>query len=101
MTEKVFDSGRDQWTVTISGEIDMYNVGLLKKELSEIDRGDVRLECREMTYIDSTGIGTLASELSRLKNAGYRIVIAGAQTAYLQDIQVDRNGLHFFAGGRR
>ena len=34
MTEKVFDSGRDQWTVTISGEIDMYNVGLLKKELS-------------------------------------------------------------------
>ena len=77
MTEKVFDRRQDQWTVTISGEIDMYNVGLLKKELSEIDRGDVRLECREMTYIDSTGIGTLASELSRLKNAGYHIVIAG------------------------
>lgn len=77
MFEMTYDDGKKLTTVRITGDVDMYNVGALKEKLSEVKEGDVRLECGGMTYIDSTGIGVIASELSGAAKAGSSVTIAG------------------------
>ncbi|NLJ41623.1 MAG: STAS domain-containing protein [Clostridiales bacterium] len=58
------------WHVLIIGEVDVYNAPELKKkfhDLAEQHRGDFVLDCADLTYIDSTGLGVLISLLKKVK----------------------------------
>lgn len=62
----------DQWNVNLYGEVDIYNADSLKSELhSLIDEknADIILNCTNLKYIDSTGLGVLVSALKKVKEA--------------------------------
>lgn len=62
----------DQWNVNLYGEVDIYNADSLKSELhSLIDekKADIILNCTNLKYIDSTGLGVLVSALKKVKEA--------------------------------
>ncbi len=57
-------------SMKLKGEIDIYNVAEFKKELyAQIDRasGDLYIDCSELQYMDSTGLGVLIGALKRTK----------------------------------
>ena len=63
----------------ISGEIDLYNAPEIKdivNKLIEQKKYNVVINLKEVTYIDSSGIGALISSLSNLKkyHGGLKII---------------------------
>ena len=68
--------------VTLSGEIDISTVVELREKLySVVDKSDknLRLECSNLNYIDSTGLGVLVGVLKKVKNKGKDIYITNLQ----------------------
>ncbi|MGI5849904.1 MAG: STAS domain-containing protein [Christensenellales bacterium] len=68
----------NEWDVHLYGEVDIYNADSLKSELhSLIDekKADIVLDCTNLKYIDSTGLGVLVSALKKVKEAERRISI--------------------------
>ena len=62
---------KDLWTVTLSGEIDIYNADELKKGIGDLIEETpcaFVFDCAELNYIDSTGLGVLASAAKRVKD---------------------------------
>ena len=58
------------WEVELSGEIDIYNAPELKEtffELLDKKQGNILIDCKNLSYIDSTGLGALISVLKRVK----------------------------------
>ncbi len=73
-----FDEGTGKWNVQLYGEVDIYNADSLKSEVhSLIDEkaADIVLDCTNLKYIDSTGLGVLVSTLKKVKQAGKSIQI--------------------------
>lgn len=67
-----YEELQDQWNVNLYGEVDIYNADSLKSELhSLIDekKADIILNCNNLKYIDSTGLGVLVSALKKVKEA--------------------------------
>lgn len=57
-------------TVKVDGDIDVNSVRQLKKGLEEYIetyRPDVIIDCENLNYIDSTGLGVLVSALKKAK----------------------------------
>ena len=66
--------------VSISGEVDIYTSQGLKDKLYNIieaNKADIRLDCRELNYIDSTGLGIFVGALKKAKQYDKKILIAG------------------------
>ncbi len=66
--------------VSISGEADIYTSEKLESELTKAikgNEGSFRIDCRDLSYIDSTGLGVFASILKRTKEQGSEIVLVG------------------------
>lgn len=66
--------------VSISGEADIYTSGKLESELIKAisdNEGNVRIDCHDLSYIDSTGLGVFASILKKNKEQGSEIVLVG------------------------
>lgn len=66
------------WEIYLKGEIDIYNAPQLKEKLHEIitkQSGDIVMDCKDLKYIDSTGLGVLISVLKRVKEYDGNIVI--------------------------
>ena len=59
--------------IAVEGEVDLYNVGELKKTIYEIiDDGEVEsliIDMKEISYIDSSGIGALVAGKKKMKVA--------------------------------
>lgn len=75
---KGFDSEERLWTVQLIGEVDIYTANNLKETLMNLlqeNETDIRLNCMELDYIDSTGLGVLIGILKRLKNVDKNIII--------------------------
>ncbi|NLY42412.1 MAG: STAS domain-containing protein [Clostridiaceae bacterium] len=69
----------DEIVVTLSGEIDISTVAKLREELYAIvDNNDknLRLECTNLKYIDSTGLGVLVGVLKKVKKKSKDIYIS-------------------------
>ncbi|MCX7749423.1 MAG: STAS domain-containing protein [Clostridia bacterium] len=65
--------------VYVSGEVDIYTSQLLKDKLYQIvdaDQGDLKIDCRELNYIDSTGLGIFVGALKKAKQNGKQIIIS-------------------------
>jgi anti-sigma B factor antagonist len=70
----------DSVTVNISGEIDIYTAQSLREKLYAIadeNKLDLKIDCRELNYIDSTGLGIFVGVLKKTKSYGRNIHLVG------------------------
>ncbi len=73
-----FDEEHVRWEVNLYGEVDIYNAESLKSELHALideKKADIVLDCANLKYIDSTGLGVLVSALKKVKEAEKQISI--------------------------
>ena len=67
--QKIFKDG--VWEVKFTGEIDIYNSASIKTVLARLMEeqiADVHIDCDELEYIDSTGLGALVGALKNIKS---------------------------------
>ncbi|MGI6538704.1 MAG: STAS domain-containing protein [Caldicoprobacterales bacterium] len=72
----------NSWNVSLSGEIDIYNAPELKSSLLKLideKNGNIIVDCTNLKYIDSTGLGVLISALRRVKDYNGEIIINNLQ----------------------
>lgn len=65
-----FNESQNQWDISIEGEVDIYNSSQLKGKLYEMldeKSVDLYIDCKDLEYIDSTGLGSLVSVLKKVK----------------------------------
>ncbi len=70
LINKNYDDKKNEWTIKLDGEIDIYTAGKLKKDLKKIlreNRENIRIDGQNLEYIDSTGLGVLIGALKKLK----------------------------------
>ncbi len=75
---QVWSEQDNTWRVSLSGEIDIYNAPELKTSLLRIidqNKGNIQIDCTNLKYIDSTGLGVLISALRRVKDYNGTITI--------------------------
>ncbi|MCX7709832.1 MAG: STAS domain-containing protein [Clostridia bacterium] len=66
-------------TISISGEVDIYTSQGLKEKLYQIadtTQLDIKIDCKELNYIDSTGLGIFVGALKRAKQNDKKIYIS-------------------------
>lgn len=62
---------KKNWLIDVSGEIDIFNSGEFKQKLLSLleeDPLDIKINCLELSYIDSTGLGSLIAVLKQAKS---------------------------------
>lgn len=77
LTQK-YDSEANAWVVSVGGEVDIYDAPEMKSQLHKcIDQtpADLILDCAQLSYIDSTGMGVLISVLKHIKDIGKQMRI--------------------------
>lgn len=79
---KSFDEDLKTWNVKLLGEIDIRTSAELKESLNEsLDQieTDINLDCTDLNYIDSTGLGVIIGVLNRVKKNENEIIILNAK----------------------
>ena len=79
---KIFNNDSEMWDVSISGDVDITSSLDLKENLNSIldkENKSIRINCENLSYIDSTGLGVLISILKRVKSSGNDIEILDAK----------------------
>ena len=77
---KSFDSAKNLWVVNIDSDMDLYSVPKLKELMLECineQKADFKLDCTNMDYIDSTGLGVLVSINKHIKVYDGVVTIVG------------------------
>ena len=83
--EKKFNSEKNNFVLTPSGYLDMYNLPDLKEVTKDIEGRDVVIECDELRYMDSAVIGFFSGFADRLKETGNRLIFVNLKQ-YIKDI---------------
>ncbi|AEV70350.1 STAS domain-containing protein [Acetivibrio clariflavus] len=68
----------DSVKITLNGEIDIYTSNELKEKLYNIvetNKKDLIIDCKELDYIDSTGLGIFVGALKKAKQYEKKVVI--------------------------
>lgn len=68
--KNTFNEEKGYWEVTVTGEVDIFNSTALKEILIQLVRekqADLFIDCRDLTYMDSTGLGALVAVLRNVK----------------------------------
>ncbi len=65
-----YDADENKLVADLSGDMNSYAAPELKEKLAAIDqhRADVVINCAELSYIDSTGLGVLVAVLKKAKD---------------------------------
>jgi len=69
----------DHVRIYVSGEVDIYTSQRLKDNLYSIMDSaqlDLKIDCKELNYIDSTGLGIFVGTLKKAKQYGRNIYIS-------------------------
>lgn len=67
------------YKIHIIGEVDIYTSNQLKEKLYSIveqNQCDLNIDCKELRYIDSTGLGIFVGALKKVKENGKEIKIS-------------------------
>lgn len=75
-----YDDKKNIWNITVQGEIDIYNSPSVKDYLSTLiteHECDIYLNCSELEYIDSTGLGALVAIVKKVRQYDGNIHIIG------------------------
>lgn len=73
--------------VRIKGEIDIFSADGFKKRIYEVmqdDKRDLVFDCRNLKYIDSTGLGAFVSFLKRSKQQGTNIKLNNVRSGVMK-----------------
>lgn len=73
------DKLADAINIYVAGEVDIYTSQKLKERLYEIvdkDQLDLRIDCTELNYLDSTGLGILVGALKKAKQYNRSIYLS-------------------------
>ena len=68
----------DAVRITLNGEIDIYTSNELKEKLYNLvdtNKKDLIIDCKELDYIDSTGLGIFVGALKKAKQYEKKVVI--------------------------
>jgi anti-sigma B factor antagonist len=79
---KEYSKTDQNWIVEIIGELDILTSVDFKKSLNDMldeMESNIKLNCENLFYIDSTGLGVIIGILNRVKNNGNNISIVNAQ----------------------
>lgn len=79
---QIWNEQTNSWNVVLAGEIDIYNAPELKNsllQLVEVNKGNINIDCADLKYIDSTGLGVLISALRNVKEYDGDIIIRNLQ----------------------
>ena len=88
-------SEQNVWRIQIDNDLDLYNIPELEKLMNDCiaqKKIDFLLDCTNMSFIDSTGLGVLASFMKNVKEYDGKIKIIGLK-AHIKKIFVI-TGLH-------
>lgn len=80
---KEYDKMHESWVVEIIGELDILTSVDFKNSLNDLldeMESNITLNCENLFYIDSTGLGVIIGVLNRVKSKGYNINIINAQS---------------------
>lgn len=80
-----------QAIMTLKGEIDIYTATKLKQELNELvsqENSDVVVDLKDVTYMDSTGLGTFISALKNSEKSGTSLRLIRANERLFRLFQV-------------
>ncbi len=75
----------------VVGEIDIYTAGKLKEKLVQMlneNNESIKINCEELEYIDSTGLGVLIGALKRVKQDSKNIIIVKPRTNILKLLNI-------------
>lgn len=79
---KEYNNSDQSWIVEIIGELDILTSVDFKKDLNDMldeMESNIKLNCENLFYIDSTGLGVIIGILNRVKNNDNNISILNAQ----------------------
>ena len=79
---KEFSKTDKSWNVELIGELDIVSSVEFKKSLTAMldeMESNIKLNCENLFYIDSTGLGVIIGILNRVKANNYNISIINAQ----------------------
>lgn len=65
-----FIEDRDVWIFFPEGDLDIYTTPKFREEVMKSFKevkGDIELDCKDLKYVDSTGLGALISILKNVK----------------------------------
>lgn len=85
------DEVNSQAIMTLKGEIDIYTATKLKEELNSLvseHKADVIVDLKNVTYMDSTGLGTFVSALKQSEKAGSSLRLIRANDRLFRLFQV-------------
>ncbi|MFI5890896.1 STAS domain-containing protein [Actinoplanes sp. NPDC051513] len=74
------DTDRDATTVSLRGEVDVLTVDQVRVALEEALAArprEIVVDLRELTFIDSTGLGALIFGFQRARDTGIRFRLSG------------------------
>ncbi len=74
-----FDESQKNWNINIKGEIDIYNSTQLKEKLNSLiqdNPADLHIDCINLDYIDSTGLGALVAVLKKAKQFNFNVTLS-------------------------
>ncbi len=75
-----YNGGR--WQMKLKGEIDIYTAAEFKEQINAVideETGDIHIDCSQLNYMDSTGLGVLIGALRRLKEQDRNIYLKNLQ----------------------
>ena len=77
-------------TITLAGELDIDRREELELcvALSANASGDVRLDVREVTFLDSSGLGAIARIGAIVHERGKRLLVAGASRRFVHVLEL-------------
>ena len=74
--DKLYDEKQGEWIFKPSGDIDIHNSDIFKKEVLDAfnqNQKDIVIDGEKLDYIDSMGLGALIYILKELKDLDYEI----------------------------
>lgn len=86
------------WEAALSGEIDIFNAVDLKNELVEVftkNNADIHLDCQELSYIDSTGLGALVGIHKAVNEGGHVIRLDGLRPSIIKLFKITNLDMMF------
>jgi anti-sigma B factor antagonist len=75
---KTYDDARGMWKVSLGGEVDASYAEEMKNNLTNMINEkptDILLDCAQLTYLDSSGLGALVNVLKQVKEEGHSVTI--------------------------
>jgi len=89
--EKQYHQEKDLWDVKITGEVDIYTSDKMKETLNEMveeKKSEIQIDCKELSYIDSSGLGVLIGILKKLKEEDKNLVVLNARSNILKLLSI-------------